>query len=313
MNDPLLAPLIDAADATARRRAIEEVLTRHVQPAIRMVVARYRGADRMLRREEADDVEAIVTLRLLRRLQRVGIDQSIENLVDFTATLTYNAIYDVFRSRFPERTRLRNRIRHTLERDARFTTWQTPSGLLCGLRAMPEAAARAPVVVRGHLHGELSARLGDAIATILRDTGAPVAVGELARVLAELLGVTDAADATRAEQAQEAVQLTAVEQRQQLERLWTEIAALTREHRAALLLNLREAGGGNALALFISLGVATIDDVAAALGLTVERLAELWSNLPLDDASIAEILGVTRQQVINFRRSARERLLRRAQ
>jgi len=43
----------------------------------------------------------------------------------------------------------------------------------------------------------------------------------------------------------------------------------------------------------------------------VERLASLWNKLPLQDADIALLLGITRQQVINLRKSARERLARR--
>jgi hypothetical protein len=42
-----------------------------------------------------------------------------------------------------------------------------------------------------------------------------------------------------------------------------------------------------------------------------EVFAGLWSRLPLDDASIAELLNITRQQVINLRKCARERLARR--
>ncbi len=38
------------------------------------------------------------------------------------------------------------------------------------------------------------------------------------------------------------------------------------------------------------------------------ELATLWQELPLEDARIAVILDVTRQQVINLRRTARERL-----
>jgi hypothetical protein len=43
----------------------------------------------------------------------------------------------------------------------------------------------------------------------------------------------------------------------------------------------------------------------------VERLASLWNDLPIEDVEIAEHLGVTRQQVINLRKVARERLARR--
>jgi hypothetical protein len=45
--------------------------------------------------------------------------------------------------------------------------------------------------------------------------------------------------------------------------------------------------------------------------LGAEEFANLWNELPLEDASIASLLGVTRQQVINLRKSARERLTRR--
>ena len=51
--------------------------------------------------------------------------------------------------------------------------------------------------------------------------------------------------------------------------------------------------------------------MAAAVGLSPESLAELWNRLPLEDTGLAEILDVTRQQVINLRKSARERLARR--
>jgi hypothetical protein len=43
----------------------------------------------------------------------------------------------------------------------------------------------------------------------------------------------------------------------------------------------------------------------------VRDLDELWDELPLDDLKIAARLGMTRQQVINLRKSARARLARR--
>ena len=41
-----------------------------------------------------------------------------------------------------------------------------------------------------------------------------------------------------------------------------------------------------------------------------EHLAEIWNELPLDDRTIAGHLGLTRQQVINLRSAARQRLAR---
>jgi hypothetical protein len=95
--------------------------------------------------------------------------------------------------------------------------------------------------------------------------------------------------------------------------MWREIRGLRLPQRLSLLLNLRDSKSASAIELFVFLGIATIDDIAAALEMSAEDLAAIWNALPLEDNVIAERLGVTRQQVINLRRAARERLARRLQ
>ena len=58
-------------------------------------------------------------------------------------------------------------------------------------------------------------------------------------------------------------------------------------------------------------GIASIRQIAEAVAIPAEEFARLWNDLPLDDAALALRLGVTRQQVINLRKSARARLARR--
>ena len=65
------------------------------------------------------------------------------------------------------------------------------------------------------------------------------------------------------------------------------------------------------IGLLSEIGIATVREVASVLTFPLERFARLWSELPLDDTTIAQHLQVTRQQVINFRVSARRRLSRR--
>jgi DNA-directed RNA polymerase specialized sigma subunit len=102
-----------------------------------------------------------------------------------------------------------------------------------------------------------------------------------------------------------------VEQRMYVQRLWSEICQLPQRQRAALLLNLKDGKGGDCIALLPLSGVATPREIAALLEIPVEQFAALWNELPLEDAAIAHRLGITRQQVINLRKSARERLARR--
>jgi hypothetical protein len=87
--------------------------------------------------------------------------------------------------------------------------------------------------------------------------------------------------------------------------VWAEIRELPVPQRAAVLLNLRDV---QALPL---VGVATLREVAATLGMPAPALAAIWNRLPLEDAEIAALLHVRRQQVINYRKAARERLARR--
>jgi hypothetical protein len=58
-------------------------------------------------------------------------------------------------------------------------------------------------------------------------------------------------------------------------------------------------------------GIASVRAIAGTLELPVEELAHLWQKLPLDDNTLSERLGCTRQQVINLRMSARKRLTHR--
>ena len=102
-----------------------------------------------------------------------------------------------------------------------------------------------------------------------------------------------------------------LEGRQHLRLAWDEIMKLPERQRAALLLNLRDPGGDGAIALFPFLGIVSFEEIARALSMSPEDLIDIWDSLPLSDMDIAARLGATRQNVVNLRRSARERLQRR--
>jgi DNA-directed RNA polymerase specialized sigma24 family protein len=274
------------------------------------VLRRFHG---QLNEDDAADITSTVVLRVIRRLGEEA--PNIESLDDFVATLTYNAAYDFLRRRYPERTRHKNRLRYVLLHDDRLAMWNGPSGSMTGLAQWRGTNDVSTIeLTRDDATNRMLDRTAtaDALVAIFEWNGQPLLLTDLARVTAGLWLITEAetVDGTAAVDPRPDPTLR-MEQRQYLASLWREIGELRVSHRRALMLNLRDSDGLNALSLFAFTGVATFDEIAEALELDSARLAELWPRLPLSDLDVAEMLGVNRQQVINLRRSARDRLNRR--
>ncbi len=295
-------------DETAKGEAIEVLLLDDARRVVRRVLLSSR---RNVREEDFADIASTVNLRIVRRLRRLD-QEPIANFADYVATLTYNVIYDFLRSRYPQRTRLKNRIRYALKKDGRFALWESNGEAVAGLASWNgrEAAGAADVPSVAVDDPE---RTGKAIASVFAHAGAPMLLDDLVGLLGELWNVTDGYevagnDVATPEASGPAAQY---ESRQYLARVWAEVSSLRQPQRAALLLNLRDGEGRNALALLLLAGIATAEQIAEAIGIALGRLTEIWNDLPIDDLRIASMLGLTRQQVINLRKSARERLTRR--
>lgn len=306
-NDPLLAPFLSAPDIAARERELSRLLLETVEPVIVRVVRRHE------RRLYGEDLGAMVMLRVIGRLNELvsGDAAPIERLPEYVARLARNVISDLLRSRYPERRRLRRRICAALARDERFAMWTSSNGLLCGLREWREMerTREAPFLGRRDA-SDLAATLRE----LFELAGGPLTVNAVTQTLAAAWNVTDALIVDAAELPLPDLSATPdlhIENRAMLETVWREVGELRPLQRAVLLLNLRDIDGSNALALLVLLDIATIDEIAGAIGLPSESLAAIWSSLPLDDLRIGEMFSLRRQQVINLRQAARQRLGRR--
>jgi len=338
--DPLLRPYLQAEEEAEAQRLLAQLMEEHAQPLVREIVHSRLRVARFAPSEgshvqDAHDVCSEVALQLLGRLRglRYGTDQSpIANFHGYVAAVTYHACGASLRRNYPERQRLKNRLRYVLNHDVRFAMWEDANGVfLCGLEEWKgrEGSTFPPrpagvVTFEQSLQSATNLRqlppraLLDALIAL---SGRPLEIEELVGIVAKIWDVqelhrVETADADGGEiwnrlpdpRVNVAV---LVERRMYLAALWKEICELRPLQRAALLLNLREASGHDMLPLLILGGVASLSEIAAALDLPVQELAELWERIPLDDAALALRLGITRQQVINLRKSARERLTRR--
>lgn len=288
-------------------------------------------------------------VRRLQGLRQEEAARPIRDFGAYVAAATYNACDRYVSRKYPQRRRLKNGLRYLLTHRPGFALWQTAEGAwvggLHGWRASPPPAAKKPG--EGMSAGLRLQQLRDdprvfggwaetgrdlcdpknayeLLAAVFSWTGVPVEIDLLTGVVAEWWGVKDCSVEIEGGGARDdgeagGVQLAdgrpgpsvETERRVYLERLWREIVELPPRQRAALLLNLRDEHGRGVIDLWMLTGVATTQAVAGVLAMTLDEFAAMWRDLPLDDNRIAAHLQVTRQQVINLRKSARERLARR--
>jgi DNA-directed RNA polymerase specialized sigma24 family protein len=337
-NDDLLDPwlrMVETGADEAAESALASLIESHIEPVIRNVIRFKLRLDSADRADEADLAQEALAqwLAELRKLGDGPDERSISDARGLAATIAYRVCYAWLRRRSPRRHALRNRLQYVLTRQAGLALWTGAGNLLIAGFAVWRGRAQAPseklrqlpddekfLARAGRPSAEgRDAKLNDLLAAIFDYVGGPVAFDELVRAVVALLQVRDEPPASTEEQTEAGGgQLASdedvawkVEKRIFLKRLWEEVRELPLAQRAALLLNLRETDGRGCLALFPATGVATLRQIAGALEISAERLAELWPQLPLDDATIAGLLDLTRQQVINLRKSARERLARR--
>ena len=340
--DGLLLPYLRAEDSAEAGRLLALLVEEHAAPVVRAVVKRklrasLRDSDGREQNQDALDVAADVYADILEELSglRAGRhERAIGNFRAYVAGVAYNACHRYLRRKYPERHSLKTRLRYLLTHHADFALRDAGEhALLCGLAGW---SARPPAVPGSHPPRDLAARaraslggrdarsaqLWEVAAAVFDAASEPVELDELVNVVAELQGVEgrqpsrdEGEEATGAGAGQLADASAGVaeelEQRAYLTRLWEEIGQLPQNQRAAPLLNLRDAQGRDVTSLLPHTGVAGLRRIAEAVGIPAEEFAALWHELPLEDTRIAARLGLTRQQVINLRKSARARLGRR--
>ena len=347
--DPLLSAFLQAREGREAERALDKLLTDNARPLIRNIVARkWRSSTTGVGRAnqaqselDIEDLQADTLGLLISRLNECRQSPDAEPISDFrayVAVTTYRACDMRLRQKYPSRWRLKSKVRYLLTHQRGLALWAGDHGeWIAGFEAWQAAGrgveaserlgelrtdAQRAVDRYGKSQVSASSHPGDVTASIFNTLGHPIELDDLVGAMSEILGEKDQPIQTESsgDEAAPGVFDTVasstdvareVGNRTYLHDLWDQIVELPPNQRAALLLNLRDDEGRGVIALFPLQGIATVRELADTLGLSHERFAELWHDLPLEDNAIAELLGLTRQQVISLRKVARERLARR--
>lgn len=333
--DALLEPLLVQTNEAEAGELLAQLITNHAEPVIKSVI-RFKlrlNSYHENQRAEADDIQQEVVLQLLAQLQRfreLPDGHPIADVRGMAAVIAHRTCARWMRRQFPERHALKNRLHYLLTRQrgfalwdddgksvAGFLAWQKEKRATRGTRRLSEVEDLPEHLRRFKSHK--AQELAEGVAALLNHAGGPIEFDELVSAVAVIQGISDQpvmplADEESASQvpaSSEPDQAWRVEKRMFLQRLWEELQQLPLNQRSALLLNLKDPSGFGCVTLFPATGIASVRQLAAALEMSAEKFAEFWNELPLEDAKIAELLGLTRQQVINARKSGRERLARR--
>jgi DNA-directed RNA polymerase specialized sigma24 family protein len=325
MADPALLSLLKAPDHDSARQRLGELLEEVAAPVAWEVI---RGALRGTEPGDLEDVHASVLLSLAQHLGNARNDDGapIRSFTGYVAGVAHNACHAFLRQRFPERARLSSRTRYVLTRDPALAFWEgSRREWLCGKAAWREApchpGSASRLLAASRQMGTLP--FPELVRSVMDRLQGPARFQDLVDALAGIQGISgspqyrprdeDGRDCDLAREISDPAPSPeqALAQRGFLARLWAEIQLLPVRQRAALLLNLRDADGRGMIGLFPLTATAEVPDLARALDMPEAELRAHWNELPRDDDWIAAWLQVTRRQVINLRKCARERLARR--
>lgn len=336
--DQLLLTFLEAKDEEQADRCLASLIDEHAVPIVREILGSslrfHLHTNGSASTQDGSDLFNDIIANLLSRLRNIRSDRPQGAIADFRgyiAATAYNACNLYLRQKYPRRSRLKNRLRYLLSHDAAFALWTNETfGLLGGFaewrdKATPtsqrvlEKIRQDPVewtqMVDLPSVGINRAQLASLLHALFKSCGSPVRLDDLVNVVADICREKDQPD----ESLEVVMNLaapaldfeTSLEQQHMLALLWQEVCQLPRRQRVALLLNFKDARGQELVSLLPYTRTATIAQIAETLELPLVEFLRIWNKLPLDDATIAELLGATRQQVINLRKCARERLERR--
>lgn len=336
--DQLLLTFIEAKDEEQADHCLASLIDEHAVPIVKEILGsslRFHLSNHgPASTQDASDLFNDIIANLLSRLRKIRSDYPHGAIADFrgyVAATAYNACNLYLRQKYPRRSRLKNRLRYLLTHDAAFALWTNEAfGLVCGFAKWRDHATLTPQRLLEKIRhdpvewiqavglqsvGVDRVQLSSLLHALFQSCGSPIRLDDLVNIVADICREKDQPDEpldTVMNLAGSTLDFeTILEHQHMLVVVWQEVCQLPLRQRIALLLNFRDTRGQDLVSLLPYTRTATITQIAEAIDFALDEFLSLWNKLPLDDVTIAELLGATRQQVINLRKCARERLERR--
>ncbi|MBL8208112.1 MAG: hypothetical protein JNM09_28015 [Blastocatellia bacterium] len=322
---------VTTSNEAEREQILHDLLLHEAAPLIRKVLRQrlglyvnQQGANPQ--QPEAENLYQDILIKLLQRSQDWLEDaekHAIHNYRNLVITMATNACHDYLRAKAPNRARLKNKLRELCARHRDFKIWPGEANeQLCGFTVWEgEAKSRTAMeqIRRWQdFPGSFSVAEEDLqrlsftklVAEVLQQTGGPVELEALTKLLTILLGTQDH-PLESLEQEQEESDWQPVdpatnaelllEGRATLQRLWEEIKQLPAQQRMAVCLSLMDQNGNDLFSILLEAEAVRWTQLAEDLALSPEEFIALLRQLPMDNTGVAAYLGATRAHVNKWR------------
>jgi len=338
--DHVLVPYLTARGEQERQQHLDELVTIRAAPLIRQVLRRrlafYVSAQGVNgNNQDAEDLYQESMTRVVQVLHQLHSASGIEidNFDLYVSRIASNTCTDFLRAKSPARTRLKDGLRHLLKRHKDIVSWEHDGEILCGFapwrntgksafsdQPWQDLETKLQSFQSLHFSDEdvRFAPVSQIAAELFYWIGGPVEIDVLVRVIAYLLDIHDEqmeslddpsptkwdtyfVSSTRAEESH-------VEANELLGRLWQALIQLPAEQRDAFALSFEDEVGEDLFTMLRAAEIVNWDEIAQAMGRSVQEVVRLRGRMPMNGASVAEELNASRENVYKWRFRAIRRL-----
>ena len=318
--------------------SIDELIAAYADPIIKRVLLQRLSLHidprrKGLNQPEAEDLYQTVLLKLVSCLGATGNalkTQDIYEVGNYVATITHNVCNDFLRMKYPERNRLKNKLRDLIRRNPDFTCWMMENRTLCG---HIKWAGCSESSVAEKLIGEIDEQdhdqsgrlkiadlvklpLSKLVSELFHRFEGPVEIDNLVQIVAKLQGIKERLNESIDGDDLSTLEMTNslarhdeyLEVKELLLRLWNTCGELPLNQRKAFIFTSHDYTGESILHRVLREQIVPISQIYKSLNLTREELMMIWKRLPMSTADAAMELGTSIAMIAKWRHRALRKL-----
>jgi RNA polymerase sigma factor (sigma-70 family) len=319
--------------------SVDELITIYATPIIKRVLLQrlnfyFNPGRKDLHHPETEDLYQTVILKLITSISTHDPDTSIqgtEEIRKYIATITHNVCNDYLRMKYPERNRLKYKIRDLIRRYPEFSCWKVENRFLCGLvewRDRPESNRAEKLIFELNEKGSnteigkftlvelVPFSLYRQVSHLFYWCDGPMELENLVHIIARIQGIKDYPSESLNEEGIFNQHISCspgqysenVETKELLYKLWINSCKLPYNQRRTIILTSYDHTGESLLHRLLREQIVTITQIYRGLKMTREELISIWEKLPLDTSTAAVEFGTSTGMIAKWRHRALKKL-----